>query len=116
MKWAALAVSFASITLFLRACQNAKKLLNIKKPSVSKVTEQDNQPVSGDQLISEVEPVAAVNTCDNWEEPLSVEADELQLQEAQLQQNARAHHDQTASLSEGEDQSEVPEFDPDIDQ
>ncbi len=116
MKWAALAVSITSITLFLRACQNAKKLLNVKKSPESKSTEEDDQPVSGDQLISKAESPTAVNASGNWQEPLSAEADELQLREAQLQQNARVPHDQTASVSEGEDQSEGSEFDPDVDQ
>ena len=120
MKWAALAVSIASIAQFLRACHDSNKLFRVKQSPESNATEENEDSAPAVQSISTEEslekPLAAANGIHKQQELLSVEEEELQLLEEQLKNSARAHDGRTASLSEEGDQSELSEIGQDVDQ
>ena len=128
MKWAALAISIASISQFHRAYNEAKKLFPGKKPKGANATKetQETEAVENEHLhfVNQAdqeeesldETLNAVNGIREQLELLSAEEEEVQSLEEKFKQNDRSWNDQTASLLETEDQREIHDFERDEDQ
>ncbi|WP_339736253.1 hypothetical protein, partial [uncultured Gimesia sp.] len=133
-KWAALAVSIASIAQFQRGYQEAKRLFPEKKKPLSKLPDQ-TETVAGAGIVeesmeqaekletvaeqTETPPVDTLNSIKGIQEQLeqlSAEEDELQSLEEQLMKSARSKSNRGDSTTKEENQREFSDPEQDKDQ